>query len=111
MTTENIEIINGCTKIENQKYAGNKNLTAVIICDGVRYIGGRAFADCRNLKFVCLPDSIQLIADDSFENSGILLENTDRFNKKMQLIMFFCKKNSYADIWTQEKNKYIVVNT
>ncbi len=108
MTTENIEIINGCTDVKDFEYADAHDLTTVIICDGVQTIGNQSFANCENLKFVFLPDSIRKIECNSFENSGVIFRKNDK--EKKQTIMVYCKKNSYADIWANTFDKYIVVN-
>lgn len=42
----------------------------VVLPAGALEIGPRAFADCANLCKVVIPDSVTLIADDAFENSG-----------------------------------------
>lgn len=41
----------------------------IILPEGARSIGSRAFADCAALKMVELPQSILTIADDAFENT------------------------------------------
>ena len=40
---------------------------AVIIPDGCTKIGSKAFAKCKNLIYVRIPDSVKEIAVDSFE--------------------------------------------
>lgn len=46
----------------------------VYIADGIETIGARAFAECRNLQYIRIPDSIRSIAPDAFEGvSGVVI--------------------------------------
>ena len=49
---------------------------------GLKRIGDRAFAGCKNLKSVKLPDGVEYISDSAFEGCG--------------RVVFYCSKKSYA---------------
>ncbi len=53
------------TAIEAEAFAGTP-FQAVIVPNTVTAIGSRAFADCRNLVYVCIPASVTSIASDAF---------------------------------------------
>ena len=49
------------------------NLTTVTISDGLETVGSMAFADCRNLRKIKLPDSVINIGPKAFINSGLAI--------------------------------------
>ena len=53
-------------RVEAEAFAGT-NMQQIIIPDGMTEIGARAFANCRKLLVVSMPDSIESIADDAFD--------------------------------------------
>ena len=55
------------TSIEEEAFAGS-GITAVMIPDGCRSIGKRAFAENRGLVFARIPSTVTAIADDAFIN-------------------------------------------
>ena len=57
--------------IEEEAFVGNAS-EAVIIPDNCESIGSKAFAECKNLKYVWIPTSIpkDKIADSAFEGCG-----------------------------------------
>jgi len=59
----------GLAEIEAEAFAGGA-FGGVTIPNGTRSIGSRAFADCRNLKWIVLPASVQAIAEDAFAGCG-----------------------------------------
>ncbi len=59
----------GLTGIEDEAFAGLA-MTAVRCPDGLRSIGGRAFANCANLRQIYIPPSVLAIAGDAFEGCG-----------------------------------------
>ena len=52
-------------KIEKEAFSG-LGVVSVIIPDGCKSIGERAFADCKNLQYVLIPKSVTSIAPDAF---------------------------------------------
>ena len=49
-------------------FAGNENITSVVIPEGVVVIDGTAFEDCVNLETVVLPESLMGIGGYAFRN-------------------------------------------
>ena len=60
----------------------------VVIPSGATSIGARAFADCSELKYVEIPDSVTSIADDAFEGSTVT---------------FICSAGSFAAEYAQAR--------
>lgn len=52
-----------CAAIRAHAFAECKNLTSVTIPDSVRSIGYRAFRDCASLSRACVPAAAQIDAD------------------------------------------------
>ena len=48
----------------------NTRATVVILPEGCKTIGSRAFANCPNLRRISIPDSVSFIADDAFSGSN-----------------------------------------
>ena len=57
--------------ISDEAFA-NLACEAIIIPDGCKMIGARAFADCRRLIYINIPASVTSIATDAFEGSGMV---------------------------------------
>lgn len=47
---------------------GNKEITSVIISEGISNIGARAFCGCSNLAEVIIPESVLLISNSAFQD-------------------------------------------
>lgn len=60
--------VNGCTVtcIANRAFAKCKNLTEITIPDSVTSIGEEAFASCSSLRSISIPDSVTSIEDGAF---------------------------------------------
>ena len=46
------------------------SIRTVVIADGVTSIGRHAFADCKKIERVAIPEGVTLIGDGAFERSG-----------------------------------------
>ena len=108
-------VVKDCYAVKDGLFKNNNQITEVLITDGVTAIGNDAFAGCKNLKRIFIPDSIKHIETSAFGGSGVLLKIPNK-NKTGYIlnrtIMVYCKKNSYADIWFKtKKTGYIVVNS
>ena len=57
-------------------FSGCKELTSVVIADGVSVIEPVLFADCTALLSVVIPDSVEMISNAAFENCSSLKEIT-----------------------------------
>lgn len=67
----------GTKSISNDAFAYCKELTGVTIPDGVRSIGTKAFANCSNLKDIVIPDSVEEIGAEAFVVTGYYLDQTN----------------------------------
>lgn len=63
-----LRIPSGVQTIEEYAFAEG-GFEAVVIPDGCRSIGSGAFADCPNLCYVWIPESVTNIAEDAFAGS------------------------------------------
>ena len=59
-------------KINDNVFAGNTNLTAVTLPEGLVEIGGFAFKGCKNLESVTLPESLTTLGDYAFISCKLL---------------------------------------
>ena len=59
-------------KINDNVFAGNTNLTAVTLSEGLVEIGGFAFKGCQNLESVTLPESLTTLGDYAFSSCKLL---------------------------------------
>ena len=75
------------TDVEEEAFYGN-SVQVVIVNNGAQQIGPRAFAYCKDLNVIVLPDSITLIADDAFAGCG--------------KIVIVCGQDSYAAQYAAE---------
>ena len=76
----NVVIPDDVTEIGSDAFAGNKELTGVVVPDRVDYIFGGAFSgafrDCSNLRSLTVPDNGIYIGDDAFKGcTGLADEN------------------------------------
>ena len=77
-------------------FAGCKNLTNVIIPNGFLSIGDEAFAGCTNLTVITIPDSVTDIGDDAFGGCNNLT--------------VCCSADSYAARYAKKHNINITVH-
>ncbi|MBE5808036.1 MAG: hypothetical protein E7317_06825 [Clostridiales bacterium] len=61
-------IPSGVQEIEEEAFMG-LFVTEIVVPEGVRIIGARAFADCARLCVLELPDSLETIADDALDGA------------------------------------------
>ncbi len=69
-TAESFSVPIGVEELEHHSFYGSA-LTEVVLSDGFSVIDNYAFAECKNLKNVFMPESLQLIGTSAFEKSGI----------------------------------------
>ena len=62
------------TAVSEWAFAGNTNITSVIIPDSVTSIGNSAFYYCSSLTSITIPDSVTSIGTDAFYNCSSLTE-------------------------------------
>lgn len=59
--------------IEDEAFRGSSFGDFDLMNSRVRYIGSRAFADCKNLKLIRIPESVISISDDAFDGCNNLV--------------------------------------
>ncbi len=62
---------NGVTEIYDNMFA-NTNISSVHISDSIKTIGSRAFAYCKNLKSIRIPEGVEAIENEAFLSSGVI---------------------------------------
>lgn len=50
---------------------GAKYLVSIVLPEGVKTLGGHAFANCASLAYVSLPESLKTIGDSAFREAGL----------------------------------------
>ena len=70
-TMDTLTLPTGLSTIEAEAFAGGA-FEAVVIPNGCKTIGSRAFADCEKLIYVRIPSSVAEIAADAFEGCNII---------------------------------------
>ena len=68
MKPENTEYFFAVNAAEYEAYTIRKDLTSVIIPDGITEIGDWAFSYCTGLMSVIIPDSVTKIGNGAFSN-------------------------------------------
>ena len=81
------------TEIGDEAFAGIAS-KKIVISDKTVTIGARAFADCPNLRFLVIPDSVQSISDDALDGCSD--------------VILVCSYSSDAPTWAQEHGCYVV---
>ncbi len=64
-------VLEGTVEIAPNAYSPNSSVESVILPEGLRRIGRRAFCKCRTLKHVTFPESLESIGDEAFYLSGL----------------------------------------
>ena len=62
-----VVIPEGVTSIDNWAFQGCESLTRVVIPEGVTSIGESAFEGCSSLTSVVIPEGVTSIGDDAFQ--------------------------------------------
>ena len=60
------DIHEGTVDVQPDSFVCNTALVSVVVPEGVKSIGARAFQDCTHLETVVLPGSLELIGDSAF---------------------------------------------
>lgn len=64
--------------IESEAFAG-ANCEAVLVPDGCTTIRSKAFANCEDLFYVLIPESVTNIAEDAFEGSPQVIIDREQY--------------------------------
>lgn len=59
------------TRLTEGAFAENEEITGVLLPEGTEDIGEVAFFGCRNLREIRLPDSLKVIREEAFGESGL----------------------------------------
>ncbi len=81
----------GMNTIVEKTFRYCEELEMVVIGGNVEEIGPQAFADCPLLETVVIPDSVEYISEDAFENA-----NED--------LVIYCNEGSYAQTYATQNN-------
>lgn len=85
------------TKIGDNAFYNNPNLTSVTIPDGITEIGYGAFKNCPNLKNVVIPESVTNIGYGAFDKSANI-----EFNIKSERVRNLLKNSYPIDLLAYE---------
>lgn len=66
-----VTIPKNVTEIENNAFDSCRNMSSVILNDGLKYIGVSAFRYELNLTDIVIPDSVEFIGDCAFQDTGL----------------------------------------
>ena len=80
-------VIHGVEEIYDGAFENNELITFVEIEEGVKIIGKRAFANCKSLVKINIPESVEKIYDDTFD--GVELEKLILPKIKIDIIKLF----------------------
>lgn len=72
ITLRNEEGVEPITVIPDNFFSDNKNLTEVILNEGLENIGDSAFASCTRLKNIKLPSTVKTIGNNAFDGDILL---------------------------------------
>lgn len=76
--------------ISGSAFAGNKNVTDIILPSGIGSFPAGSFAGCRNLKNITIPKNIPIILEKTFEEcvslENVFYEGTIEEWKKLKII-------------------------
>lgn len=61
-----VVIPDGIKVIGSRAFYRCKNLQSIVIPEGVEYVGSEAFRDCKNLQSVTIPKSVKEIGESAF---------------------------------------------
>ena len=70
-TITSVVVEEGITSIESTSFSHSYNLEKVILNEGLRNIGWNAFYACNKITEITIPDSVEIIDDDAFRQTGI----------------------------------------
>ena len=91
-SADRVELPHDLKIVSEEAFYGDESLTEVILPEGLKVIGSKAFRGC-SLTSIILPDSIVSIAGDAFDDPGT--------------IEVIANEGSYAYQWASD-NHYIV---
>ncbi|MEE0945871.1 MAG: leucine-rich repeat protein [Acutalibacteraceae bacterium] len=86
-----VTVHSGITAIEYEAFANCKNLAEIVLPDTIEYIGYRAFAETTALEGIELPKELKLIEGRAFSSSGI---KTLKMNDKLEEIWWLAFENT-----------------
>lgn len=82
--------------IGKKAFAGCRGLSSVVLPNSVKNIGKMAFSSCYNLKEVYLPESLSSICDDVFY--GCTLLKCNDFSSEIEALIAEKRRYSYGDV-------------
>lgn len=82
--------------IGKKAFADCRGLSSVVLPNSVKNIGELAFSSCYNLKEVYLPESLSSICDDAFSSCTLLKCND--FSSEIEALIAEKRRYSYGDV-------------
>ncbi len=105
---EKINFNSSVTEIPEFAFACCRQLKEVTIPDGIYYLGYAAFKDCTKLETVVLGDDVEYIGEKCFENTGLRSVHLGR--SVMDVAGSFVSCPNLRDITIDPENEFILVN-
>lgn len=79
LETDAVFKVKNVIAIADEAFAGCKDIEEIKLPNSLLYIGKKAFQDCSNLTEINIPKKLVSIADDAFEGSQVSQEKIDEF--------------------------------
>ena len=98
-----VEVPEGVTEIARQAFYRNKEITGLILPEGVKKIGSYSVNGCVNLAFIAVPDSVEELGEDALVNrteSNVTFKHT--IDSKYYMPEIRCTEGSFVDRAIQE---------
>lgn len=98
-TCEGIVVVpEGVTEIARQAFYKNKELTGLVLPEGLKIIGAYSVNGCVNLEFIDIPDSVEELGDDALvrkTESNVTFKHT--IDTKLFMPEIRCTEGSFVD--------------
>ena len=85
------------TKISDNAFKNNKNVTKIVLGSNIAEIGKNAFKGCTKLKYVTIPSNVKIIGASAFSGDKKLLTLTVKSSKLTSKSIRNALKGSYVN--------------
>ncbi len=69
---DELKFFTNVTTIQSNAFSGCKNLTSIMLPEGLTEIGSYAFKNCSSLKSITLPEGLTTIGGEAFNGAGLV---------------------------------------